>query len=329
MSLYGAQRVLLAGLADVGLDAGSLCVRAGVDPRLLDTPLEGPSAPLGRGVLARILAAAEAVSGDALLGLHIGERAPERGALGYLARAQRTLGDALRALERFAANWWENAGAVRVEARGAASFVDLGLRAGASRHATEYLIARIARGLARSGVQPLEARLAHAAGGDAREYARVLDCPVRFAQAETGVLLRASDLARPLRTANPEAAALLASALALRPLPRARPLAERLAAAVERALERGEAPQREALARELGMSGRTLARRLAEQGLGFREQIEQVRRALAARLLAQDALDLEEVAARVGFADRAAFGRAFRRWFGESPSAWRARQRAA
>jgi transcriptional regulator GlxA family with amidase domain len=45
-----------------------------------------------------------------------------------------------------------------------------------------------------------------------------------------------------------------------------------------------------------------------------------VRRSLAERLIGDESLALSEVAARTGFADAAAFGKAFRRWFGAAPS---------
>jgi AraC-like DNA-binding protein len=71
------------------------------------------------------------------------------------------------------------------------------------------------------------------------------------------------------------------------------------------------------------MRGR--ASHVAEERL-FREVVEGVRRTLAEGLV-RDGRDLTEVAQRVGYADPAAFGKAFRRWFGESPSVFRARRR--
>jgi len=154
----------------------------------------------------------------------------------------------------------------------------------------------------------------------------VLRCPVRFRQHETGVLVGRDDLARPLRTANPEAAEALAAGLAQRPAEPGAPVAVRLATAVEGALARGKRTDRGTVARSLGMSGKTLARRLATEGCLFRDVVDEVRRGLGERLLGQE-LYLAEVAGRVGFADPGAFGKAFRRWFGEPPSAFRARRK--
>jgi AraC-like DNA-binding protein len=197
------------------------------------------------------------------------------------------------------------------------------------RHVVEYLVARTAISLRRSGAIPREVRFRHACAGEVREYERVLRGPVRFEQSTTALALREEDLLRPVRTANPEAAAALSAGLARMPWPGERSAAHRLVAAVEEALARGADIEREALARSLGMSGKTLARRLAAERKLFRDVVGEVRRALAERLVAEERFSLEEVATRVGFGDLSTFGKAFRRWFGVSPSAFRARRRSS
>lgn len=321
MSLGGAFRVILSELASVGLDPSAVCTQAGVDPQAA----EDSSVPLGLDELTRVLERAETMADDPLLGLHMAERAQGRGVLSYLARAQRTVGDGLQAFERFAGITWGTA-AVRVQRRGAWALVGFHLGPALPRHAVEYVVARTAISLRRSGAGAREVRFEHAASGASQEYERVLRCPVRFRLCETGLVLRAGDLARPLRAANPDAAEALAAVLARPPARRALLASARLAGAVEDALARGARADRETLARALGMSGKTLARRLAAEQRRFRDVVDEVRRPLAQRLVVEESLDLGEVAERVGFADLAAFGKAFRRWFGESPSAYRGRR---
>ncbi len=137
----------------------------------------------------------------------------------------------------------------------------------------------------------------------------------------------AADLTRKQRTANPEAADALAIARARAPEPPWPSLTVRLGAAIEEALARGVPAERESLARSLGMSGKTLARRLRDEQRRFRDVDDEVRRLRAQQLVEEGTVDLTEVAACVGFADLAAFGEAFQRWFGASPSAVRARRR--
>jgi AraC-like DNA-binding protein len=78
-----------------------------------------------------------------------------------------------------------------------------------------------------------------------------------------------------------------------------------------------------ALARALGCSRQTLYRRLRADGITFEALLEGLRRRLARRFLREERLSVKETAYRLGFADPAAFSRAFKRWTGSSPRAWR------
>jgi AraC-like DNA-binding protein len=78
------------------------------------------------------------------------------------------------------------------------------------------------------------------------------------------------------------------------------------------------------MARLLGVSERTLQRRLNELGRSFSEVVEDFRREEAARLLTTSGLQLVEVAGRLGYAEQTSFTRAFRRWTGTTPAMWRA-----
>jgi AraC-like DNA-binding protein len=75
-------------------------------------------------------------------------------------------------------------------------------------------------------------------------------------------------------------------------------------------------------ARALGMSRRTLQRRLAEQEVSFAGLVDEVRRELALHLLEKEKLEVKQAAFRLGFAQPSAFSRAFKRWTGHSPVAY-------
>ncbi len=77
----------------------------------------------------------------------------------------------------------------------------------------------------------------------------------------------------------------------------------------------------------LGVSVRTLQRRLAEIGRSFSDVVEDFRREEAARLLATPGLPLVQVPGRLGYAEQTSFTRAFRRWTGTTPGAWRSGRR--
>jgi len=68
---------------------------------------------------------------------------------------------------------------------------------------------------------------------------------------------------------------------------------------------------------------RTLQRRLAAEGTSFRALLEEVRAALAVELLKKQRLTVEVVADRLGYSESSAFVRAFKRWQGTCPAAYR------
>lgn len=103
-------------------------------------------------------------------------------------------------------------------------------------------------------------------------------------------------------------------------------LQQALRARLRDALAQGHADAAR-LAELLGVSERTLQRRLADIGRSFSEVVEEFRREEAARLLATPGLALVEVASRLGYAEQTSFTRAFRRWTGVTPGRWRAGRR--
>jgi AraC-like DNA-binding protein len=77
------------------------------------------------------------------------------------------------------------------------------------------------------------------------------------------------------------------------------------------------------VARSLGMSKRTLARRLADEGLNFTEIFQQLRRDLAVRYLEDRKLHVSKIAWLLGFNEVSAFTHTFKRWTGKTPSEMR------
>jgi AraC-like DNA-binding protein len=77
------------------------------------------------------------------------------------------------------------------------------------------------------------------------------------------------------------------------------------------------------VANYLAMTPRTLQRRLSADGTSFQAELDEVRNRVAIRYLEQTQMPLTNVSAMLGYADLAAFSRAFRRRNGVSPSGWR------
>jgi AraC-like DNA-binding protein len=81
------------------------------------------------------------------------------------------------------------------------------------------------------------------------------------------------------------------------------------------------------VAQQLGMSERSLRRRLAEEGTTFSELLDRVRNSLALRYLEDQHISLQQIAWLLGYSELSAFNHAFKRWSGTSPRS--ARQRSA
>jgi AraC-like DNA-binding protein len=83
----------------------------------------------------------------------------------------------------------------------------------------------------------------------------------------------------------------------------------------------GGAPM-ELVAAGLGLSTRTLRRRLAAEGASYQSVLDEVRQSLAERMLATGRLTVEDVAQRLGYAEASSFIHAFKRWRGTTPAAY-------
>lgn len=97
---------------------------------------------------------------------------------------------------------------------------------------------------------------------------------------------------------------------------------------VQRTLESvqsGRLPGLDQIAATLGVSPRTLRRQLSAEGMKFQTILDQVRHSRALELLKSSVLSIDDIAYRLGYSDPSNFGRAFRKWEGMSPSAFRNR----
>ncbi len=88
-------------------------------------------------------------------------------------------------------------------------------------------------------------------------------------------------------------------------------------------------PDVETLSARLFMSGRTLKRKLRERGMSFQQLLDYARRHDSICLLRDPHLSVESIAEQVAYSDAANFTRAFRKWMGQTPSAFRARLQPA
>ncbi|MCB9766376.1 MAG: AraC family transcriptional regulator ligand-binding domain-containing protein [Alphaproteobacteria bacterium] len=168
--------------------------------------------------------------------------------------------------------------------------------------------------------------LAHPPHGPVADYEAFFKAPVRFERPVNALVFRQEVAERPVRAVDPALQAYVRAQLDI--------AAKRLAASgrahalapVRQAIAEGAAEgdyDAGNLARRLGMSLRTLQRRVRAHGANVRALLDEAREANARQLLADDRLSIEEVAASLGYSDQRAFRRAFKRWTGTTPGALR------
>ena len=151
-------------------------------------------------------------------------------------------------------------------------------------------------------------------------------CRVQFKADRNALIFRNADLDRPFVTYNEDLVAALGAQLdsELKARIGCANAAEQVKEALRRSLA-GKRPTLQDIARDLGMSARTLQRRLTDNGFTFQELVEETRRELAQHYLKQRAIELNEAAFLLGFEDANSFFRAFQGWEGTSPGEWRTR----
>lgn len=199
-----------------------------------------------------------------------------------------------------------------------------------SRHLTEFVLLvwllRLRR-VTGAAIRCRALRLRHSGGAAAADYERLFGAPPVFGAGENTLTLDRAVLDLPLVEADPALRSMLTQQVEQR-LAGEDTLLGRARHELRRLLPQ-ERSGIDDLALALGLSERTLQRRLAEEGTSFRDLLDEVRRDLALAALRQPGATVTDVAFCIGFSDLTAFSRAFRRWTGENPANWRRRVQAA
>ena len=169
-----------------------------------------------------------------------------------------------------------------------------------------------------------EVRFRHAAPDDPQPFVAFFGCPVRFNVGENSLLFESRLLAQPLVQADAELnlAMRAAARKAIDRLQGTSAIAGQLRQVLLPLMPKCEATLPHAAA-SLGITPRTLQRRLASADSSFQDVLDATRRELAQVYLRDPALSALDVALLLGYAEQSSFTRAFRNWFGVAPSVWR------
>src|SRR5579863_5129400 len=195
--------------------------------------------------------------------------------------------------------------------------------------ATLALILELGRRGTQTALKPVRVELVRPRGAK-RVLEGFFGCGVSFGAARDMLVLRASDLARRFVTHNPELLEMLQPSLvmALSGQQKDGAVHEPVKWTLKRLLADNR-PDIQAVSRELGVSSRTLQRRIAEEGATFRALLAEARRELARIYLREPSIEINQVAHLVGYEDPNSFYRAFRSWEGTTPGRWRSRDERA
>ena len=150
-------------------------------------------------------------------------------------------------------------------------------------------------------------------------------CPIKYRCARDILVLHTADVELPFVTHNEELVQMLASQFDHQL--KTRELKQSTIGSVKWILRRllaGSRPDVALVAKELGMSERTLQRRITEEGMTFRGLLNETRKELVREYLSDDSVEITEAAFLIGFEDPNSFYRAFRSWEGKTPAEWRA-----
>ena len=155
-------------------------------------------------------------------------------------------------------------------------------------------------------------------------YEDFYGCPVRFGADRDRLVLKSSDMEMPFAGHNPEMLSIMTPALtaALVDVETRGSVAEHIKVVLKRNLASGR-PDIANAAQELGLSERTLQRRIADAGTTFRALLDEVRQELAISLLADASIAIDEIAFLLGYDDASSFYRSFKNWKKTSPRKWR------
>lgn len=317
-----ATRLTISELKKAKIDPRPLLAKAGIVP---GEELKR----VGAESQIRFLEIAAEVIGDSALGFHLAQRFDLRecGMLYYVLAASPNIGEAIRNLARYLAVSNES---LRLSLSESKRDTVLTIGYKIARHTdrlfAEYgyaVVVRAFRELTGRRISPTAVTFIHARSTDKTEFSRFYGCPVRFnANADT-IVLPTESLSAPILTSDKYLLQILKSTCD-EVLAKRGKISSTVRAMVEneivQLLPHGKA-QVEKVASNLGMSDRTLARRLSEEGTSYAAILDELRRDLSAQYLKDPALSLNQIAWLLGYSMVTSLNHAVRRWTGNSPKA--------
>ena len=319
----GLSRLAANRVRAAGIKLEPLLSRVGLTIDQIDDPERRIDA---KNQIAFLEAAAEALNDD-FLGFSLAEEFDCRdlGLLYYVMASCDTLGGALKRASRYSRITNE---AIELQYREAVEptlrLTYSGIPRHADRHQIEFCIVamvRVSRLLCGRQLLPIRVSVMHVRSEGISKFARFLGKDIQFGSDADEIGFPAGSAEWALVNANSRLNKILLKVCEESLNARKRntgPFRAKVENAMAPLLPHGQA-HANIVAKELGMSERTLARRLAEEGVTFIEVLQQLKASLAGRYLENDGIPISRIAWLLGFEEVSSFSHARRRWTGKSP----------
>lgn len=318
---------VLAAAERAGVMRTHLLARAGIAAR----ELQRERWPVDH--ITRLWRAAVAATGDAGFGLKAGALVGPANfnVVSYLLQSAPTLRTALLMLPKYQ-RLISDGGRVQFIAGTGAGWMVYHPRQGQLAFSAQQIEAvlaasvRLMRWVTGADPHPLHVQLSHARIGPLAGYRAAFGCKVDFEQAFNGIELADPVLDAPLPQADASLARLHRQYAQTRLAALSAPddIVANLRAWIDARLH-GETAIRAQAAEALGLSERTLARRLHAERTSYAALYDEARRNAALAAVAAGSQPLADIAQALGFAEPSPFWRAFKRWTGTTPERWRQR----
>ena len=319
-------RVLVTALRARGIDPGPLAVEAGLEPAML----AAADSRLPLAATTRLWQLAVRETGDEAIGLWVSKHSTHTTfhALGYAFMASRTLREGLERVVRFN-SMVSDAANVTLAEHGDTCTLGWFLRGHELRPADEAMeaviasILRAGRKLASHDFAPERVVLMRPRPAGDSSFRQFFRCDIRYGADRYALDFSRKTLEQPLAGGN-EDLARSNDRVGEEYLARLElgSVATRVRTSLVKELPNGVQTQ-DFFAKRLGLSGRSLQRKLQAEGTSFNQVLNETRLDLARSYLRQQpAHSLTEIAFLLGFSDTSSFSRAFHRWTGVAPSAY-------
>lgn len=326
-----AARLAYAEAKRAGVTVAPLLDRAGFSRR----QIEDSSVRLSVADQVTFLNLVADATRDDLLGFHLAKRCELRatGLFYYVLASSATLTDVFQRATRFSSMVNEGAAQRFIDGRSIGVAVNYtGVSRHQDRHQVEFWFAsmmRLLRELTGVRLAAQRVRVSHTRTRGAREISAYFGCAVEFGAGADEMLFARKVGSLPIVNADPYLNRLLVG-LCEEAVAKRSPARGTIRAQVENAiatlLPHGNA-RANTVAKGLGLSQRTLARRLTQERTTFSDLLNGMRRDLANRYLADETLSISQIAWLLGYHDIGAFSHAFKRWTGSAPREAAARLR--